>query len=62
MQAYFDGTTTREIPVFERPPGSFDQYLQGPLLMVEQQTTTVVPAGWQVSSRSDGSLLLERTA
>ena len=57
----FDGTD-RETPVYERealPPGTA---LNGPALIVEPHSTTVVPIDWSLEVSSAGLLLTDRGA
>ena len=39
---------------------SVNQEIPGPVIIVEQSTTTVVPPGWQISRLEGGSLLMTR--
>lgn len=59
-QPYFDGDELAEVTVQIRPQGRFEGTHAGPLILVEDQTTTVLPKDWQCSTLSDGALLLEQ--
>jgi N-methylhydantoinase A len=58
-QRYFDGEKQIEIPLYLRPAGRLDSAVMGPAVMVEDQTTTVVPEGWRCTTLADGALLIE---
>ena len=46
--------------VHHRPDLPEDATVAGPALIAEEQTTTVVPAGWEARVLTDGHLLVER--
>ncbi|MGT2509326.1 hydantoinase/oxoprolinase family protein [Cupriavidus basilensis] len=56
----FDGEhgAGREVPVYERAALSGGSPIHGPALVVEDETTTVVPAGFAFSLDPDGHLVL----
>jgi len=56
---YFDGEVVQSIPVYARDSLALDSTLPGPALIVEEQTTTVVPAQMHVKLLHDGALLLQ---
>jgi N-methylhydantoinase A len=51
-----------EAPVFSRHDISPQHRVEGPALVEEDQTTTVVPAGFSVSASQKGHLLIQRSA
>ncbi len=55
---YFDGRDKQPITLVQRQGLVPGQVRQGPLLVVEEQTTTVVPTGMQVAVLTDGTLEL----
>ena len=61
-QSYFDGGERLDIPLWRRPNGKFSEPVAGPCIVIEAQTTTVVPEHWQCSALSDGSLFLTKSA
>ena len=52
----FDGITTHTVPVKQRAQLKAQQSYSGPMLIVEAQTTTVVPADATVQVLADGAL------
>jgi N-methylhydantoinase A len=55
-----DGTELAvEVPVYRRDALSVATKLSGPLLVVEEQTTTVVPAGVDIQVLQDGTMSLD---
>ena len=50
----------QRVPLWHRDRLCPQQQLQGPALLVEQTTTTVLEPGWQALVLADGVLLLER--
>ena len=50
----------QRVPLWHRDRLCPQQQLQGPALVVDQTTTTVLEPGWQALVLADGSLLLER--
>jgi 5-oxoprolinase (ATP-hydrolysing) len=50
----------QRVPLWHRDRLCPQQQLQGPALVVEQTTTTVLEPGWQALVLADGALLLER--
>ncbi|NKB98426.1 MAG: hydantoinase/oxoprolinase family protein [Pseudomonadales bacterium] len=55
----FDGKSSLAAPLYLRSSLS-EQPIQGPVLIVEDQTSVVVPAGSSVSAEADGALIIER--
>jgi N-methylhydantoinase A len=55
---YFDADGALDVPIFRRESFSLDTKVSGPLLIVEEQTTTVVPPGVDVEVLTDGALSL----
>lgn len=60
MQQLFDGQAMVEVPVYTRPLACFDEVLTGPAIVVEDQTTTVIAAGWQGRCLRNGGIMLEK--
>lgn len=56
-RVWFDGAW-REVPVFER--NAMPAPLRGPAIIEQEDTTTVIPAGWAAGRRAAGSIVLER--
>lgn len=54
--------TPVQVPVYERDRLCVDAAFDGPVLVVEDQTTTLVPAGCSVRTDSLGCLVIERHA
>jgi N-methylhydantoinase A len=50
----------QQVPVLSREAMRLNQVVQGPVLIVEAQTTTVVSESFSVSLNSGGALILER--
>ena len=61
-QFYFDGEREHTLPIWARPEGSFTEVIQGPALVVEAQTTIVIPPGWHGRCIDGGALELQREA
>ncbi len=60
VKVVFDGNW-KSIPVFERTRMAAGMKVQGPTIIIEQTTTTVVEPGWQAEITPRLDLLLKRT-
>jgi N-methylhydantoinase A len=49
-----------EIPVLDRPGLAFARKMDGPMMLVDPDCTTLVPAGWAARVTDRGGVLLER--
>jgi 5-oxoprolinase (ATP-hydrolysing) len=58
-RAWFDGSW-REVPLIERAALARGERLDGPALVVEATSTTVVEPGWSAEHRNGGELVLTR--
>ena len=58
-RAYFDGQWV-DAPVLARPSLDGARAVAGPVIVEEDEATTVVPAGWSVRRGDAGTLLLRR--
>ncbi len=56
-----DSASWESLPVFERSRLGAGQWLAGPALVVEDETTTQVPAGFELRVSRDGALVLTDT-
>ena len=59
-QAYFDGIASGQILIQRRNGLLAEEAVAGPVLVVEAQTTTVVPSAWQCRLLANGALRLDR--
>jgi 5-oxoprolinase (ATP-hydrolysing) len=50
------------VPAYRREELGPGMRLKGPALVIEPQTTTLVPHGWRAAVTAAGHLLLERQA
>ncbi|MGA0121523.1 MAG: hydantoinase/oxoprolinase family protein, partial [Gaiellales bacterium] len=58
-QRVYDGAWS-DWPVLDRAGLAPDQPLDGPAIIEQEDTTTVLQRGWRAVARDDGSLILER--
>jgi N-methylhydantoinase A/oxoprolinase/acetone carboxylase beta subunit len=47
-------------PIYDRDALAFGQPVRGPAIVEEPTATTVVPAGWTLSTEAAGHLVLQR--
>jgi len=59
-RAWFAETGEVDVPVAERSELSADTPIEGPALVAEPSSTTVVPPRWRATLEEQGSLLLTR--
>jgi N-methylhydantoinase A len=59
-RAWFAETGEVDVPVFERSELPANTPIEGPALVVEPSSTTVVPPRWRATLEEQGSLLLTR--
>ncbi|GAB5521460.1 MAG: hydantoinase/oxoprolinase family protein [Rhodothermales bacterium] len=59
---WFSPEGPEEVTVYDRAALPADAYLTGPALLVQYDTTTLVPPGWTVTSDAHGVIWCERAA
>ncbi|MEM1094494.1 MAG: hydantoinase/oxoprolinase family protein [Bacteroidota bacterium] len=58
---WFTADAPQEVPVYDRASLPASTYLSGPVLLVQYDTTILVPPGWVVTSDARGVIWCERT-
>jgi 5-oxoprolinase (ATP-hydrolysing) len=59
--AYMDGET-RQTPIFDRAELAPDQSIQGPAIIFDAASTTVIEPGWSVTLTAHGDLILTKAS
>ncbi|MCH2666147.1 hypothetical protein MK139_17655, partial [bacterium] len=57
----FDRSGAKETPVYDRY-GLTDERIEGPAVIEEMESTTIVPPGWALKVLDSGALLIESSA
>lgn len=60
IRSFFDGKWYENVPVFEWEELEIGASTEGPALLVSQNSTTVIPVGWEFSLDADKTAILER--
>jgi len=59
---WFTAEALQEVPIYDRAALPASTYLSGPVLLIQYDTTILVPPGWTVTSDADGVIWCERAA